>query len=79
MAKSTLEAKCLSQQLLNESVPHIIAAFLTHLLATGWSVFQLVQTATFRSEFNRLTTRGACGGVNLLPIYWKMRVNIEAS
>ncbi|CAE6344464.1 unnamed protein product [Rhizoctonia solani] len=60
--------------LLNESVPHIIAAFLTHLLATGWSVFQLVQTATFRSEFNRLTTRGACGGVNLLPIYWRMRI-----
>ncbi|QRW27156.1 hypothetical protein RhiXN_01751 [Rhizoctonia solani] len=63
--------------LLNESVPHIIAAFLTHLLSTGWSIFQLVQTANFRFEFNRLTTRGACGGVNLLPIYWKMRVNIE--
>ncbi|KAH7340501.1 hypothetical protein B0J17DRAFT_568705 [Rhizoctonia solani] len=63
--------------LLNESVPHVIAAFLTHLLTTGWSIFQLVQTAHFRSEFNRLTTRGACGGVNLLPFYWKTRVNIE--
>ncbi|KAF8610059.1 hypothetical protein BDV93DRAFT_462753 [Ceratobasidium sp. AG-I] len=63
--------------LLNESVPHIIAAFLTHLLATGWSVFQLVHTANFRSEFNRLTTRGACGGVNLLPTYWKARANAE--
>ncbi|CAE6392710.1 unnamed protein product [Rhizoctonia solani] len=63
--------------LLNESVPHVIAAFVTHLVSTGWSIFQLAQTASFRSEFNRLTTRGACGGVNLLPIYWKMRVNIE--
>ncbi|CAE6462563.1 unnamed protein product [Rhizoctonia solani] len=63
--------------LLNESVPHVIAAFLTHLLTTGWSIFQLVQTAHFRSEFNRLTTRGACGGVNLLPFYWRTRVNVE--
>ncbi|KAJ1310153.1 hypothetical protein OPQ81_006898 [Rhizoctonia solani] len=63
--------------LLNESVPHVIAAFLTHLLTTGWSIFQLLQTAYFRSEFNRLTTHGACGGVNLLPVYWKMRVNVE--
>ena len=63
--------------LLNESVPHIIAAFLTHVLATGWSAFQLAHTANFRSEFNRLTTRGACGGVNLLPMYWKARANAE--
>ncbi|CAE6435727.1 unnamed protein product [Rhizoctonia solani] len=63
--------------LLNESVPHVIAAFLTHLLTTGWSIFQLMQTANFRSEFDRLTTHGACGGVNLLPFYWRTRVNIE--
>ncbi|KAG8716584.1 hypothetical protein FRC09_015538 [Ceratobasidium sp. 395] len=63
--------------LLNESVPHIIATFLTHVLVTGWSVFQIVHTASFRSEFNRLTTRGACGGVNLLPTYWKARANAE--
>ncbi|KAG9093933.1 hypothetical protein FRC07_011397, partial [Ceratobasidium sp. 392] len=63
--------------LLNESVPHIIAAFLTHVLMTSWSVFQIIHTANFRSEFNRLTTRGACGGVNLLPTYWKARANAE--
>ncbi|CAE6520374.1 unnamed protein product [Rhizoctonia solani] len=63
--------------LLNESVPHVIAAFLTHLLTTGWSIFQVVHTANFRSEFNRLTTRGACGGVNMLPTYWKTRVDVE--
>ncbi|KDN51542.1 hypothetical protein RSAG8_00087, partial [Rhizoctonia solani AG-8 WAC10335] len=63
--------------LLNESVPHVIAAFLTHLLTTGWSTFQLMQTANFHSQFDRLTIHGACGGVNLLPFYWRMRVNIE--
>ncbi|KAG9092947.1 hypothetical protein FRC06_011731, partial [Ceratobasidium sp. 370] len=63
--------------LLNESVPHIIAAFLTHVLVTAWSIYQIIHTASFRSEFNRLTTRGACGGVNLLPMYWKARANAE--
>ncbi|QRW00093.1 hypothetical protein RhiJN_28111 [Ceratobasidium sp. AG-Ba] len=63
--------------LLNESVPHIIASFLTHVLVTAWSVFQIIHTANFRSEFTRVTTRGACGGVNLLPTYWKARANAE--
>ncbi|CAE6491429.1 unnamed protein product [Rhizoctonia solani] len=63
--------------LLNESVPHVIAAFLTHLLTTGWATFRLTQSANFHSEFDRLTTHGACGGVNLLPSYWRTRVNIE--
>ncbi|KAG9089215.1 hypothetical protein FS749_001530 [Ceratobasidium sp. UAMH 11750] len=63
--------------LLNESVPHIIAAFLTHVLVTAWSIYQIVHTANFRSQFNRLTTRGACGGVNLLPLYWQARANAE--
>jgi hypothetical protein len=64
-------------QLLNESVPHIIAAFLTHIMVTAWSIFQIMHTANFRSEFNRLTTRGACNGVNLLPTYWRARANAE--
>ncbi|KAG8748647.1 hypothetical protein FRC10_000038 [Ceratobasidium sp. 414] len=63
--------------LLNESVPHIIAAFLTHVLVTAWSIYQIIHTANFRSEFNRLTTKGACGGVNLLPMYWRARANAE--
>lgn len=63
--------------LLNESPPHIIASFLTHCLATGWSAFQLVSTQRFRSDFTRLATHGACQGVNLLPTYWTERAQFE--
>ncbi|KZV92103.1 hypothetical protein EXIGLDRAFT_718701 [Exidia glandulosa HHB12029] len=64
--------------LLNESVPHIVAAFMTHLLATAWSGYQLQLTEAFRTEFNTLVTNGPCGA-NLLPMYWGPRRNTEIS
>ncbi|CCM00316.1 uncharacterized protein FIBRA_02346 [Fibroporia radiculosa] len=62
--------------LLNESVPHIIASLLAHVGATAWGVFQIYNSAEFHTDFNKLTTQGACG-VNLLPTYWKERSNAE--
>jgi len=62
--------------LLNESMPHIIASLLTHVLATAWGGFQIVNTANFHTEFSRLTTNGACG-INLIPSYWKDRAAAE--
>lgn len=64
-------------QILNESIPHIIASLLTHMLATAWAGFQISHTATFRANFSRLTTNGACKPINLLPTYWKDRGNAE--
>jgi len=58
--------------LLNESIPHIIAAVLTHLSVTAWGGFQISDTKSFHSDFKRLTTDGACH-VNLLPSYWSSR------
>jgi len=62
--------------LLNESIPHIIAAVLTHLSATAWSGFQVSDTKAFHSDFKRLTTDGPCH-VNLLPSYWSSRAYAE--
>jgi len=60
--------------ILNESIPHIIASLLTHLLATAWSGYQLYNTALFREEFQRSTIDSRrCGDVNLLPGYWQQR------
>lgn len=63
--------------LLNESIPHIFASLLTHILATGWSSYQIVHTASFRATFNRVITDGACNGIPLLPGYWNERANAE--
>ena len=66
-------------QILNESIPHIVASLLTHMIATAWAAFQLVQTADFKADFNRLSTNGACNKVNFLPQYWKQRNDAEIS
>jgi len=63
--------------LLNESIPHIFASLLTHMLATGWSAYQLVHTASFKATFARVITGGACNGISLLPGYWTQRANAE--
>jgi hypothetical protein len=66
--------------LLNESIPHIIASLLTHVIATAWSGFQLSQTAAFHRDFTQYITNGACSGPNvpsLLPTYWEQRSNAE--
>jgi hypothetical protein len=56
--------------LLNESVPHILASFFTHLAATAWAGFQLYSTQTFHSQFDLLITDGTCRSTDLVPSYW---------
>lgn len=63
--------------LLNESIPHIFASLATHIMATAWSVFQILSTAHFKSTFNRVITEGVCDGVSLLPRYWDERARAE--
>jgi hypothetical protein len=64
-------------QILNESIPHIIASLLTHMLATAWAGFQIVHTAGFKTDFSRLVTNGVCKPIDLLPHYWEQRRNAE--
>jgi len=63
--------------LLNESIPHILASLLTHLMATAWAGFQITHTANFRSDFRRVITTGACNKVSLLPHFWEARSKAE--
>jgi len=63
--------------IMNESIPHTVASLLTHMIATAWAGFQIVHTASFKADFNRLSTNGACNKVNFLPQYWNERRNAE--
>lgn len=65
--------------LLNESIPHICTALVTHLLVTIWTIFQVFETEQFRQDFARLTTNGACRPNNLLGSYWEQRKDAEIS
>jgi len=62
---------------LNESIPHILASLVTHLMATAWAAFQITHTANFRHDFNRIITHGACKNISLLPHYWDARGKAE--
>jgi hypothetical protein len=67
--------------LLNESIPHILASLATHVGSTGWAAFQIVHTAHFKGDFNRLITNGACANTTgsriLLTSYWSERAKAE--
>lgn len=66
--------------LLNESIPHVLASLLTHVMATAWGAFQITSTATFRANFKRvINTDGACGQTLLDPSYWQARSRLEIS
>ncbi|PPQ63696.1 hypothetical protein CVT24_004276 [Panaeolus cyanescens] len=65
--------------ILNESIPHILASLVTHVMATAWGAFQIYHTAVFRSEFNRVISNGACRNVPLLTEYWNARGLAEIS
>jgi hypothetical protein len=57
----------------NESIPHILASLLSHLMATVWGILQITHTAHFRAEFNRVITKGACKQTILNLSYWNAR------
>lgn len=64
--------------LLNESIPHILASLLTHVMVTGWAAFQITQTQQFKTTFARVITNGACRGhPALLTSFWSARSQFE--
>lgn len=63
--------------LLNESIPHLFAAVVTQSVVAIWTIQQIFATQYFRSDFNRLTVRGACAGHNILGSYWTTRKDAE--
>jgi hypothetical protein len=76
---------------LHESIPHIWATFIMHLMAALWSAFQLWSTHTFRANYSRLIMGdndpngylgslggpGACDGQDMLLAYFKPRMDAE--
>jgi hypothetical protein len=66
--------------LLNESIPHIFASMLTHMISTGWAVFQITNTSSFRSVFQRIIVQGTCKGTPILSAtYWTVRAKAEVA
>ncbi|KAL1741800.1 hypothetical protein HDZ31DRAFT_66583 [Schizophyllum fasciatum] len=63
--------------ILNESLPHLLASGVSHVLATAWAGYRIHQTIDIRSIYYRLISAddgGACGDVDMLGPWWDMRI-----
>ena len=66
--------------LANESIPYIIASFLTHAINTAWGAFQIYHTNEFRHSYELIVENGACSGFpSILGPYWGVRRSFEMS
>lgn len=64
--------------LLNESIPHIVAALFTHVLASVWGAYQLYSTQNFKDQFLQLSSAdGPCADITFLQTYWAPRQDAE--
>ena len=52
--------------LLNESIPHLITTFFTHILATTWSGFQVYSIYQFRQDLRQTTSKAESTSAELL-------------
>lgn len=65
---------------LNESIPHLIAAMVSEALCTLGSGFRIMKTSYFQDTFKRIVVDGSCHGVDLLGVpYFQMRRTVEIS
>ena len=68
--------------LLNESIPSIIGAFVTHGLNTAWGAFQVAHTNGFRADYEKIVENGACQRSTIPTLlspksYWTPRRSFE--
>ncbi|KAL5512611.1 hypothetical protein ACEPAG_3264 [Sanghuangporus baumii] len=61
--------------ILNESIPHLVAALATHGMSTAWSAFQLSRTGKAARDYQTLIVNDACNGVDVIPGFWGNRMN----
>ncbi|EJD48790.1 hypothetical protein AURDEDRAFT_183300 [Auricularia subglabra TFB-10046 SS5] len=63
----------------NESIPHLASALAGQCLATTFSVWDVFRTLTFRDRYETLVENTLCAGANMIPNYWRMRNQFNAS
>ena len=66
-------------QVLSESIPHLGAAFLGHLLGAAWATYRLISTYHLTNDYRRIIVPQACGGVDALGDWWDVRAQHAVS
>lgn len=62
----------------NESIPHIMAALLTHFLSAAWGAYQIYSLNLFKNDYVKLISNGACAGApHVLEDFWDSKMQSE--
>ncbi|KAJ3514816.1 hypothetical protein NLJ89_g2146 [Agrocybe chaxingu] len=60
--------------IVNESIPHLMAAVAGHLLGAGWSAYRVDSTRRLMNLYRTKIVPEACGGEDLLQNWWEIRI-----
>lgn len=60
---------------LSESLPHLGAAFLGHVLSTGWAGFRIRASYKMMDLYQRAIVSDACEGTNPLGNWWQIKIS----
>lgn len=60
--------------ILNESIPHLGAAFFSHVLAAAWSSTRIQGARSLASFYRQTIVRGPCANSDLLGNWWELRL-----
>lgn len=60
--------------ILNESIPHLGAGFLGHVLGTGWAGFRIRSTHSMTMLYRNKVVPEACGGIDVMGSWWEVRM-----
>ncbi|KAF8990258.1 hypothetical protein BDQ17DRAFT_1372156 [Cyathus striatus] len=59
--------------ILNESLPHLGAVLLAHILSAGWASFRVQSSEKLANVYRGTIVPGPCGGIDHLQNWWEMR------
>ncbi|KAJ3503632.1 hypothetical protein NMY22_g18184 [Coprinellus aureogranulatus] len=59
--------------ILNESLPHLGAAFAGHIMAAAWSSSRIMGAQSLAKLYRDIIIAGPCEGADLLGSWWEMR------
>jgi hypothetical protein len=62
-------------QILNESIPHLVAAVLGHIFGTAWSGYRVQSMKNLRSIYQNYILPEACDNHDLLGNWWDTRID----
>jgi len=61
-------------QVFTESIPHLSAAVLGHVLGAAWAAYRLSSLNTLKYRYSEEIVPFACNGIDLFDTLWDMKI-----